>query len=130
MLPHQSVTAAVEVDQLETARGTPLLLELAGNGMLQSEDVLIELSVDGHAHLLLNNLSGCSYVVTKGTYLGETVETLEEELESGDLEAQDFKDDRTYPNIRRILPGLSAEERIEQVKQLVLEPVSLNTKQK
>ena len=90
LLPHQAVAATVEV----AAKRTPLLLELSGDGMLQAEDLLIEQSVDGHAHLLLNNPSGCSHVITKGTCIGEAVEILEEGPEGGDLEAQDFKDDR------------------------------------
>lgn len=97
LLPHQCVAAAVEVDQLGIARGVPLLLEIAGDGMLQSEDMLIEPSVNGRAHLLLSNPSGCSHVVTKETCLGEAVKILEES-ECGNLEAQDFEDDRIYPN--------------------------------
>ena len=129
LLPHQCVTAAVEVDQLRTAGGAPLLLEIAGDGTLQSEDVLIEPSGSGRAHLLLSNPSRCSHVVTKGTCIGEVVKILEES-ECSNLEAQDFEDDWTYPNIRRILPALSAQERIAQVKQLVPEPISLDTRQK
>ena len=95
LLPHQSVIATVHVDVQNTNDRKPLLLEFQGDGIVQSEDALLEPSSGGLAHLMISNPSGCPAMITEGTCIGEAGEAeavSPEEININDI--QELREDR------------------------------------
>ena len=66
--------ATVHVDVQNTNDRKPLLLEFQGDGIVQSEDALLEPSSGGWAHLMISNPSGSPAIITEGTCIGEAGE--------------------------------------------------------
>ena len=93
--------------------------------MLQSEDVLFSPLANGHAHLMLNNPSGCMCVIPEGTCIGEAVEVTDE-MYPEEIDEQD----QPKSSVRRVLPEADRQERTELLRQLILLPTSLEDKQR
>ena len=132
LLPHQSVTTTVQCDSANLGGNRVLLMEYQGDGLLQSEDVLLQPSATGLAQMVFSNPSGCSCVITEGTFVGEAleVETVAPDEARPDKfdEEVDLKIDS--PNVRRILPALGLNKRIKLLKELVPVPNVLDDEEK
>jgi len=74
LLPQWSVPAIIECVPYANENTVSHLIELEGNGILQSDDILFRILANGQAHLMLSNPSGCMCVAQKGTCIGEAVE--------------------------------------------------------
>ena len=124
LLPHQSITTMVHCDTANLGNNPVLLMEYQGDGLLQSEDVLLQPSATGLAPMIFSNPSGCSCVITSGTCVGEAVEaeaiTPEEARPDKFGEEVELKIDSPY--VRRMLPALGSNERIKLLKKLVPMP--------
>ena len=82
--------ATVHVDVQNTNDRKPLLLEFQGNGIVQSEDALLEPSSRGWAHLMISNPSGCPAIITEGTCIGEAGEA--EAVSPGEISVNDIQE--------------------------------------
>jgi len=128
LLPHQSVVAKVKCiphnNTVAKPFTKPLLMELKGDSVLQSEDVLFSLQENGCAHLMLSNPSGCSCVIPKGICLGEAVKVT-------DTVWPEETDEQNQPNasVRRVWPEVDRQRRSELLQQSILLPISLEEKQ-
>lgn len=132
LLPHQSVTATVCCDMVSSEEVKPFLMEFQGDGLLQSEDVLLLPSAKGQAQMVISNPSGCSCVLAKGTCIGEAVGV--ETVTLGDTRPKEPDEEVepgvNYSNVQRILPALGTEARQKLLRELVPEPVLLDDDQK
>ena len=107
-------------------------MEYQGDGLLQSEDVLLQPSATGLAQMVFSNPSGCSCVITEGTCVGEAFEV--ETVAPNDARPGKFDEEVDLkidsPNVRRILPALGLDRRIKLLKQLVPVPNVLDDEEK
>ena len=121
LLPHQNVAAIVHYDAVSLEENRPLLIELQGDGLIQTEDILLLPLTEGRAWIRLTNPFGCSCVMAAGTYLGEAVGV--EAVTSGEARPEEFgreiQHEIDYPNIHQILPELGIAERKKLLRELV-----------
>ena len=120
--------ATVHVDVQNTDGRKPLLLEFQGDGIVQSEDALLEPSAEGWAHLMISNPSGCSTMITEGTCIGEAGEA--EAVSPEEISVNDVQELREDTRVHLVSSIMNGEERLKLLKELIPEPSTLDDKQK
>ena len=121
LLPHQSVPATVECVP-NNPKGKLFLMGLEGDEILQSDDVLFKPFADGHAHLILSNLSVCTCILNQGICIGEAFKVTDDSYPKETVQGQCS----VNLSVRKIWPELDKGEQSKFLQHLVVVPTSLD----
>ena len=136
LLPHQSMAVPVKIKTSGGNEG-PLLVE-SDNDLekatgLQVEDTLVQPTIEGLAHVIISNMTGCSSYVCAGTVIGEAagVEIIEDNkprsYDSAPKGAQTSEEQADESLVIRNIK--SVDDPKEELRKLIGKPKLLDKKQ-
>ena len=136
LLPYQSMAVPVKIKSNGGNEG-PLLVEsdsdLEKATGLQVEYTLVQLTIEGLAHVIISNMTGCSSYVSAGTVIGEAagVEIVEDNKprshDSASKGAQTSEEQADESLVIRNIK--SVDDRKEELRKLIGKPKLLDKKQ-
>ena len=136
LLPHQSMAVPVKIKSSDGNEG-PLLVESDGDlekaTGLRVEDTLVQPTIEGLAHVIISNMTGCSSYVSAGMVIGEAagVEIVEDNKprshNSASKGAQTSEEQADESLVIRNIK--SVDDRKEELRKLIGKPKLLDKKQ-